>query len=106
MYFDYIKEREGLDFIIKDYGFCSYSIKDQECFLMDVYIKPEFRKTHKGSTLLNELCSIARDSKCTYLTARNYPKSFGSSESLLAALKYGFKVITTNNEFILIAKEL
>ena len=44
MYFSYIKEREDYDSILKDYGFVTYKIEKEECFLRDMYIKPEFRK--------------------------------------------------------------
>jgi len=104
MYFDYLKEKDRKNAIIKDYGFCTYIISGKECFLADIYIKPEFRNQKKGTEILNELIVAAKSEGCEVITAREYPHTDVTSNSMLCALTNGFKIISSNSEFILIAK--
>jgi hypothetical protein len=106
MYFDYIKEREGIESIVTDCGFVTYILNDKECFVDILYIKPYYRKSGKGSELMDQLAVLAKLQGCAYFKARNYPRTFGATEAMAASIAYGFKIIDSNNEYITLAKEI
>lgn len=106
MYFDYIKEREDFDAIVKDYGFVTYKIDGKECFIRDIYVKPEFRGSRKGDELITELTARAKDDYCEIITAREYPWVKASTQSMYCAIRNGFELISSNNEFIIIGKRI
>jgi GNAT superfamily N-acetyltransferase len=60
MYFDYLLEREGYHSIVTDSGFATFKLISPEvCYLRDIYVKPEFRKTKVGTDIHNQVVSEA-----------------------------------------------
>lgn len=106
MYFEYLKERNGTEAIVKDYGFITYRVQGEECYLADVYVKPDFRSKSKSSELLNDLIARAKDLGCTMITAREPIGDYQSTHSLRCALSLGFEIFSANSEAIVIIKRI
>lgn len=106
MYFDYLKERENTDSLIKDYGFVAYRINGDECYLADFYIKPEFRNTHSAGDLLKEIIEVALSKNCKMITATIHLNDKGCNRTLKAAYKFDFFMVSAQNNVIVIAKKL
>lgn len=105
LYADYIKERENFKIIETDYAFVSFKFFDGECYIRDVYVKPEYRKQGVASQLVDAIAALAKD-KCKYLTTSVSPIANGSQDSLNACIAYGFKLLRSDNQLIYLIKEL
>lgn len=106
LYSKYILEREGKEIIETDYGFITYIIKNIECYIVDIYIKPELRRQNKATELANMVTEIAKDRNCAYLIGTVSPKANGSTESLKTLLSYGFELFSSSNDIIVFKKKI
>jgi len=106
LYSKYIKEREGKEIIESGIGFMTYKIKGDECYVADVYIEPEFRKSGIASEMCSKIEKIARERGCKFLTGTVTPSLEGANVSLISQLNYGFKLHSCINDFIILKKDL
>lgn len=102
----YIKEREGLSVLETEFGFVTYKFIGKECFLKDMCVSAEHRKSSKARELIEMLSEIACGAGCEFISANVFVADHGSSNTLLAALKIGFKVVRAENGALLIIKDL
>jgi GNAT superfamily N-acetyltransferase len=106
LYGDYIKERLNREIFETSLGFATYEITGEECYIVDVFIKEEARKTGHGSWIADKIKEIAKERGCKYLTGSVVPSSNGSTESTKALLAYGFKIHSSKDDFIIFTKEI
>jgi len=105
-YGDYLKERRAVEVIENEDGFIAFKIHGEECFLEDIYVAPEKRKTRIGSELVLQMETFAKDMSCKYVTCNVWPSAHGSTVSLKAALANGFKLHSSVVDKIILIKEL
>lgn len=104
---DYVREREGLEVIEKDYGFICYKFfLPNECFIQALYIRPEDRVNGKGSELEEEVGKMAIAKGCGLLTCKIDHLNTNSTLSLKAILARGFQIVSADKQVIYCAKEL
>lgn len=106
LYSEHIKEREGFEIVETDFGFASYKYYDQECYIRDVYIKPEFRRSRQASKLLDTIQTIAKSSGCKFITttvSSQYPNITGNTKAIL---KYGFEIAKVIQDVIWFKKDI
>jgi GNAT superfamily N-acetyltransferase len=103
---DFFRERGG-EVMETEYGWCNFYIYDKSCVLENLFIYPEYRKTQKGTALLSQLeLYLIEIKQCKYLNT-TIARSFNDVErALISTLKRGFKFHSSNNEVILLQKEL
>ena len=106
MYFDYAKERQGLEVLEKEHGFALYKITGEEMFLAEVYIKPEFRKTKAIHNLIFECSQVGLQNKCKVMSATVHLSDLGAMRTIKAALKLDFFIARAHDNIIVIAKHL
>lgn len=106
MYFDYVKERQNVDNFQTDKGFILYKVNGEECFLAEVYVKPEFRGTSEIAKMIRSMCEIAESKGCNLLTANVHLSDSGSGRTIKAALKLDFFIAKADHNIIVIAKHL
>lgn len=106
LYGEYIKEREGLDILEDERGFFTYIIKGEECYIKDIFISKEFRRSGAATEFADQITSIAKASGCKFLSGTCVPSTNGSTESLKAMFSYGFKVHSSSNDLIVLIREL
>lgn len=106
MYADYIKERENKDCIYTDKGFATYSFNETSCYIEDIYVKPEFRQSGETKKLVDKIIESALEHGYTTLTGSVCPSAKGSTDSLKVLLAYGFKLLSSTNNFIIFSKEI
>lgn len=102
----YFKEREGYDTIETEAGCVAYKISGEECYIKEIYVLPEFRQTKEGSKLADYVVSTAKEFGCNLLTGSVVPSLPGATGSMTAMLKYGFKIHSSQNDFIVMSKEI
>jgi predicted GNAT family acetyltransferase len=106
MFADYIKERGGKDIVYSDKGFATYSFNESSCYIEEIYVVPESRKSGEASRLTNEIAEIAKERGYKMLTGSVCPTANGSTESMKALLAYGFKLVSSTHNFIILSKEI
>jgi hypothetical protein len=106
MFEKYMKERQGADCLKTEKGFLFYKVEGQECFIADMYIEPEFRKSGVFEGFIDALSEIALMKSCKAITATIYLNDKGCNRTLNAAFKVGFKLAQANNNVLFIVKEL
>ena len=107
LYGDYIKERLNKHILETDRGFATYVFTDEKTvYIDDIYVCPEFRKSHEASILANKIISIAKDRGCNKLLGRVVPSTKNSTDSLKVLLAYDMKLAGSTSDFILFSKEI
>lgn len=104
LYAKYIKEREGAEVIENENGFVTYKIVKNECFLINIF--SEKRQNGCARDLIDLLTQEAIDHKCDCITANVYLSDPNVTITTIFALKLGFKIVTANNNVLLIVKEV
>lgn len=105
-YFNYIKECRGLDVVGGAYGFATYLISGEECYIEDVYVEPDHRKTGIGAQFIDRIKMIAKEKKCKILTTTVNLTHKSPETSLVACFHVGFKIFSANNGTIFLKMEL
>ena len=106
LYARYIAERAGAQILEESYGFIAYRISGLECFIMEMFLAPEARRSWQFKSLMMKLEDIAKSEGCSVITANVFLENPGASNTIIAGLKYGFKVRNGSGAAVLIAKEL
>ena len=83
-----------------------YYFVEKECYIKDVFVKEEHRKTGEATRLGDEVAKIAKSKGCTKLYGTIVPSVKGSTESMKFLLAYGFKLDSSVSNFIALVKEL
>lgn len=107
MYADYLKERLGDDVFETEQGFATYRFTDDKTvYLVDLYVRPEFRKSGVATDLGDAVAEIAKARGCTALVGSVVPSARGSGDSMKVLLAYGMVPTSSGNDFVLFRKEL
>lgn len=107
LFSDYIKERKNRNIIETEHGFVTYGFTSQdECYLEDMYIVPQFRRKKHGTALVNELFNKAKEGGAKVVYTTIVPTTNGSTASLLSSLQYGFKLLRSEPNVIFLIKEV
>jgi ribosomal protein S18 acetylase RimI-like enzyme len=102
----YFKEREGYECIDTGKAVASYKIDGENCYVRDIFVHPDFRYSGEASLVTDAITAIAREKGCKTLTGSCVPSTNGSSLSMYAMLKYGFKLKSSHENFIILVKEI
>ena len=103
---DFFRER-GAQVIEESFGWVNFYPLGEYCYLENMFIHKEFRKTQHGTSLLNRVELSAKEVYgCKYLTT-TISKHFGDPEpTLKICKKRGFEVCGTSEDAIILIKEL
>lgn len=103
---EYFKEREGFETISTEVAIANYKITGDTCYIKDIFVHKDFRKSGEGSVVADKIAVIAKENGCKYLTGSIVPSLPGSTGTMFAMIKYGFKLKESHNDFIILFKEL
>ena len=107
MWADYQNERLGKQVIENDKGFAIYDYIDAEqCYLEDIYVKPEFRKTGVASELADIVTELAKAKGCKYLIGSVVCGLNGDTNAMKAFLAYGMRLSEVNGRVIILSKDI
>jgi len=106
LYAKYIKERDDREILEDEFGFITYKISGEECYINDMCIDLSERSGSRGRNLIEQLKEIALKLGCTFISANIYLADKGSSNTLFASLKVGFKVVKANHDILFIVKKI
>lgn len=100
LYKQYLKERTNTDIVESEFGFATYTITNKDCYIEDIYIVKEKRKSYEASKLASKIQKIAIASNCTRLLGSVDLKANSPTTSMKALLGFGFKVLSSTENFI------
>ena len=106
LYGDYILEREGQSILENDDGFATYQFFGNVCYIINIYVVPEKRKTKVASQLADKICEIARLHDCTQLMGSVSLCTSNPTASIKVLLAYGFYVTEFKNDLLWFKKDL
>lgn len=106
LFADYVRERERKDVYEDQDGFVTFIIEGPECYITDIYVRPEARKKGHGTLMVNHVAKYAASNGCTYLKGSIDPKTWGATDSMKAHLAYGFELWKVENPLIYLVKRL
>lgn len=100
MYAKYIKEREGKEIIEDEYGYATFAMFPDHCYVEDVFVLPEFRKSGYASGYIDKVCEIMKTRNIRKIFVSVDPRANGSTESMKIILAYGFKLHASETNMI------
>jgi ribosomal protein S18 acetylase RimI-like enzyme len=107
MYGDYILEHRGDGIIEREEGFATYRfINTDQIYIVDIYVKKEFRNTNVASEMANEIVEIGKKRGAKELIGSVVPSANNSTISVKVLLGYGMRLSSSINDFILFKKEI
>lgn len=108
LYAQYIKEREQKDIIETDKGFATYKVyPNGECYLQDIYVIPEARRSRVAYDLADQVVEIAKEKKCHTLVGSVCTDAINPTASMKFVLNYnGMKFHSVKGNMIFFTKDL
>jgi len=107
---EYLEEYQpGRSVFYSNFGFATYTIGGEECYIDQIYVRPDKRKTGEAANMADAIVEIAKDLGCKYLTGsvstdqKNEKRQTTSTKVLLA---YGFQVLFADKNMIWFKKEI
>ena len=87
-------------------GFATYHLNGDECYIEDIYVIPEKRKSHEASKLADSIIEIAKNSGAKLLTGSVNIKANGKENSIKTLLAYGMSPCALSGDMIYFSKEI
>jgi len=107
LYAEYLAERTTDQIIETHNAFATYKFLDKDtCYIIDIYVLPEFRKSGVASDIADIIKGIAKEKGCTKLIGSVVPSAKGSTTSVKVLLGYGMKLQSSTNDFVVFEKEI
>jgi len=106
LYAEYLHEKTDIKMLESPNAFATYVFTDKGCWIKDIYVKPEFRKTKMASDLADMISEIARAQGAKTLLGSVVPSAKNSNDSLKVLLAYGMILDSATNDFILFRKDI
>lgn len=106
MYRDYLKERLGDVLLERDEGFATYRFIGDAVYIVDIYVRPDFRRTMVASNMADEIAEIAKEKGCKEMIGTVSSMSKNPTDSIKVLLGYGMKFFSSTNEGLIFKKEI
>lgn len=107
LYADYIKEREDKEIIESDKGFATFKIFDNgECYLQDIYVVPNHRKSHYATEMTDKVVAMAREKGCNILIGSVCTDDKYATRNMKVFLAYGMEIYKTVGIMIFLKKNI
>lgn len=108
LYADYLREKTTDNIIETDKGFATYRYLDNNktVYIVDIYVRPDFRKTDVASTMADTIVEEAHKKGCNKLLGSVVPSNKNSTISMLVLLAYGMDLDSSSNDFVVFKKEI
>lgn len=105
MYADYLAECGTLSILETGDGFATYRISGRECYIIDIYVKPEKRESGLAFKMADQIWAVGKANGCTFLSGSVNTASKDPTASIKVLLAYGFKFIRSEPQILWFVKE-
>lgn len=102
----YLTESGLAQIIESEHGFMTYRIMPPEAYIVDVYVKPEHRRTRLCFDMADKVTSEAKSKGCTLLTGSINMSIKDPTASMKMLLAYGFKILKCDPSIIWVGKQI
>jgi GNAT superfamily N-acetyltransferase len=110
MYADYLRERVGDEIIEREEGFATFRIIDDggvmTVYIVDIYIKPEYRKMKMATVMADEIKERAKFLGCKAMIGTVSSSAKKPTDSMKVLLGYGMQFYKSNQDGIIFRKEI
>lgn len=106
LYAKYIKERENIDIVEREYGFATYQINPPTVYIRDIYVDADHRNSSIAADLADSIVAKARSEGCNRLLGTVIPSLHGATTSLKVLLAYGMRLDSATNNLIIFIKDI
>ncbi len=107
LYADYIKEREDKEIVESDLGFATFkTFPNGECYLQDLYVAPQMRKSGLATTMTNQIVQIAKERGCHTLVGSVCTDDNNATRNMKVFLSYGMQIQRVVGNIILLNKSI
>jgi len=107
LFAQYLKERENKEIIENDFGFVTYYfLSSGDCYIEDVYIVPEKRRSGLASEFGKAIELIAREKNSKRIFGSVDQNANNKTESMKFLISYGFLLSHNSGNTIYLTKEL
>lgn len=87
-------------------GFVTYHLNDSECYIENIYVVPEKRKSHEAVKMANEVAQIAKFYGIKLLTGSVNLKDKNKKRNMEVLLAYGMTPVANTEEMTYFSKEI
>jgi hypothetical protein len=107
MYESYIRERLERSLYIKEgIGFATYTIYQDEVYIVDIFVEREFRRSNWASIFADDIVKIAKTKNCRTLKGSVDLSANGAEISIKTLLSYGMIPFSADRNFIIFKKAI
>lgn len=110
MYRDYLKERLGDELVERPEGFATYRYVDHfgtpAVYIVDIYVRPDFRKTKVASEMADDICVTAQKAGCKVMLGTVLSTAKNATDSIKVLLAYGMTFHSCSQDGLIFKKEL
>lgn len=106
LYREYIKEREKKEIIESNDAFITFKILNEICYIVDIYVRPDKRKSGVAKELADRVCVVAVENGCKHLLGSVDVNADGATDSLKVLLAYGMDLDSISGSLIFFKKGL
>jgi GNAT superfamily N-acetyltransferase len=107
LYAEYILERTDDKILEDSKGFITWRyINDKQAYIVDIFVKKQYRKKNVASKLADYVCSIAKNLGYKEVIGTVVPSTKGSDDSLRVLWGYGMKLFSAEHDLIVMKKDL
>jgi hypothetical protein len=106
LYADYLHETSQKHILEREWGFATYHIRGTECYIEDIFITVDRRKSKSASELAQHIETIAKAKGCKFLTGSVNTAIKDPTTSIKVLLAYGFKFLRSETSIIWFCKDL
>lgn len=103
---EYARERNGTESIEHEFGFITFRIVNEECYIEDAFVRPSMRQKNYGSALLEQVEERAKKQGCKFVTSCIRPSEAVATISMKAQLARGFRIHSAQTDKIYMIKEI
>lgn len=105
-YANYLKERQGKEYVEDEYGFYVYYFHEDFLFIEDLYVSPEHRHKGVAQRYSKELARITLESGRYKMVCNIIPSTNGASYMAGNLIENGFKLDSSGDDIIYFIKEI
>lgn len=92
LYAEYLKEKDNIEYIeVPDKGFCTYLDQGECYYIVDIYVRPSFRKHNIASMLADKVAEIAKKEGKSFLLGAVELESKAEITNKKVLESYGFE---------------
>ena len=107
LYAQYVLERTSDKIIEIPEGFATYRYVAPDCvYIIDLFVKPEFRKQGTAKILASRICAEAKKHGAKKLLGTVVPSMKNSTVSISVLIAYGMKLQSSSENLIVLEKEI